>query len=334
MNILVKKELSTKESEAIPYLLKGHPHLFVSSGVFTFFDYSRYFIDKIAYSLGQNNKNRLLIMKNGGILGMALLKFMEWDSNFFRIPMGSVECILTGGNQENKGSEGAYRDLLKNCGMLARSSGIKVLYVSVESTRYSLIRAVNYLGYIFICGQMRRLIRKEDMFYLEPEKKINAEYKFRRYEKNDYPQIIKISKEIDLDVESKFSLTSYLSRSKSTGYYSESIKNCCLGINADEIFVAERKGAVSGFVCYRYDKSSNERLGRKICFSVIGGICRLERKKNIGTNLLNWSYKQVFKNSQAILGNVYLHNSPMMGLTLRRSFAPSADFIYTFCDKL
>lgn len=334
MSLLIKKKLTQKEMKAVPHLLRNYHQLLISSNVTSFSEYIKYFINSTHYFLNQNKKNCLIIAKEKEILGIALLRFMEWDSNFFKMPIGCIEYILVDESKKKKEANKIERELLRNGIDLARELGMRILYISIESERQSIINTLNYLKFNFISAEMEGVAKKKDMAFLCKKEKLDSQYKFRKYKKDDYPQIIKIAKEINEDVNSKFGLTPYLPRKKKVNYYLESIKNCCLGLNADDIFVAIKNGLIIGFICYRYDRIFKKTLGRRISFAVIGGISRCERQKNIGSYFFTWAHKQIFKSSKAILGKAYLHNLPMIIFTLRRRLMPSFKFIYTFCKKL
>lgn len=332
MNLLVKKELTQQETEALPFLLKDYPQLLVSSAVVSLGEYAEYFINNIHYLLRQNKKNCLLVVKKNKILGIVLLRIMEWDSNFFKMPIGCIEPILI--CEEQKDKDGIENILLAESINAARRMGIKILYAPVISEKCSLVNVLNHAGFNLMCGEMRGMLRKRDMPYLYVEGKLNNKYEFRRYRKNDYPQIIRISKEITEDLESKFSLNHYLPQDKRNNYYSESIKNCCLGLNADDIFVATRNGVTRGFICYRRDKIFEKSLGKRMSFLVIGCIARLERRKNLGMHFFAWAHNQILGKSEIILWKIGLHNLPMINFILKRGFLSNVEILYTFCKKL
>jgi len=335
MVTLIKKKLSQAEIEVIPYLLKNYPQILVSSGAISFTDYINYFINTVYYFLRQNKKSYLFVIKEKKIFGMALLRFLEWDSKFFRIPIGCIEYILMDENQKEEKINQIGEKVLSKCIRLAKELGIRILYISIDSKRHSLVNTLNTLSFKFICGELEGVSTEKDTPYLyNKEERLDTEYKFRNYKKDDYSQIIKIAIEITKDINSKFSLTPYLPSIQKNNYYLESIKNCCLGVNADNIFVAVKKGSVLGFVCYRYDRIFEESLGKKMSFLVMGGVLRSEHRNKVGTHLLNWTHKQVLKNSEIILGKVYLHNLPMMRFILGRRFTHSFRILYTFCKKL
>ncbi len=335
MSSLIKKELNHEEIKAIPYLLRNYPQLLISPGAISFPDYIKYFVNNIHYLLRQNNKSYLLVVKKRKILGMALLRFMEWDSNFFRTPISCIEYILADDGKKNiKEANKIAKEMLKNSIDLARKLGMRILYITIDSRSHSLVNTLNSLGFDFICSEMKGTIRKKDTRYLYLKDKLDGNYKLRKYKKDDYSQIIKIAEEISKDLKSKFSLTPYLPKKEKSDYYLESIKNCCLGINADDVYVAVKNGIVVGFVCYRYDRIFEETLGKKISFLVIGGILRSEHRKNIGKHLFTWTHKQILGNSELVLWKVYLHNLPMIRFILGRGFVPSFEIVYNFCKKL
>lgn len=337
MALRLKRRLGQSEIKAIPYLMRDYPQILISPDILSPSDYLKYFINSIHYFLRQNKKSYLLVAKNKKISGMALLRFMEWDTRFFKMPTSCIEYILIDERQKKQAPdeiERTQKELLRSSCKLAKKLGIKILYISINSNRHSLINTLNSLGFNFICAEMERVAKKNNIPYIAMAKKPDDRYKFRKYKEEDYLQVIKIAKEISKDVNSKFSLTPYLPQKEKENYYLESIKNCCLGINADEIFVVVKNRIVVGFVCYRYDRIFKETLRKKMSFLVIGGIAKSERRRNIGAHLFTWAHKQIFKNSEVIMGKVYLHNLPMIKFTLRKGLIPSIDFIYTFCKKL
>jgi GNAT superfamily N-acetyltransferase len=226
------------------------------------------------------------------------------------------------------------KELLKSAVDLAKKLNFKIIYLSLECSELSLVSVLSSLGFNFICAALVRAIRKKDLLHLRIKEKPSGKYEFRRSTQNDYRQIIDIAKEIGKDVRSKFSLTPGLGQELKDKYYVENIKNCCLGLNADEVFVAVKNKAVVGFVCYRHDKVFEEILGKRMSYLVMLGVLQSERRNNLGTYLVDWTHKQVFKNSEILLGRTYLHNLPMIRFILRRGATSSLGFTYTFCKEL
>jgi hypothetical protein len=333
MKLIIKKRLSKSEINAFSLLLKNnspfldHPSIISSSG------YLNYFVNRIRISLS-SKKSYLLILRQKETRGMALLRFMEWDSRFFKTPIGCIEYILVDKREEERQINEMQKELLNDAIDLAKELDFKILYVSFDSRRYSLVNATNSLKLGFICAELETAYTKRELSYLYVEEKLHDEYKFRRYAKKDYSQIINIAEEISEDVKSKFSLTAYLPQKEKDNYYLESIRNCCLGINADDIFVVVKNNAVAGFICYRHNKALKQSLGKVMSFTVMAGISRDERRKNIGTYLVACGHKQILKSSDMVLGRAYLHNLPMVRLISKMGLGENTKFIYTFCKKL
>jgi hypothetical protein len=318
----------------MPSLLQTYPHPLVGSALVSLNDYTKYFVKSINWFLNKNKNNHLVIIKRKKILGLALLRFMEWDSGFFGLPIGCAEYALVNEKITDKEKVETANKLMINIVNLARKLRVKILYAPSDSVNNFLISALHSTGFNFICGEMEGLIEAKDMPYVHMKKKLKGEYKFRCYNRKDYSQVMKIAKEITKDVNSKFNLTPYLPTKQKSNYYFENIKNCCLRLNADDIFVMDKKGSVCGFVCYRDEKILEESLGRKFSFLVMGGVSRLERKKKIGSHLFSYAHGQIFKKSEAIIWKIYLHNLPMVRFILRNGFIPSFRISYTFCRKL
>jgi hypothetical protein len=329
---LVKRKLGPEELKSASSLLKGCP---IFPGAHSLPERAKYFSSNMYYHLRKNKKNHFLLVKGGkDILGMASLRSMEWDSKFFKIPMGCIEHILISEEVERSQAGKIEKLLLNESFVLAKKLGIKVLYISVNSAQASLAVLLASSGCNFLCAEMERISGRGELPYLSSGKRLNRKYIFRKYRKEDYPQVMKIAGEIAQDISSKFSLNPYLPQEEKYGYYLESIKNCCLGLNADEMFVAVKDTAIIGFIAYRYDKIFQASLGKRMAFLVMGGILRSERKKYMGTYFFTWAHKQIFKNSEVILGRAYLHNPSMIRFIMKRWAHPLPRFVYTFCKKL
>lgn len=324
MNLSIKNRLDQDVIKAIPGLLKIGSDILASSKIVSPSHYARYFMNTTRHFLDSNRKNYLFIAEEKRLVGIALLRFMEWDSNFFKVPIGCIEYILGKAQEE----------LLVRCFSLAQKIGIKILYVSVRSTEHRLIDAINALKFNFICAEMKGLIRKKDLPYLQVDRDTAERYELRKYKEKDYARIINIAEEITEDLNSKFSLNPDLPLKAKNNYYLEDIKNCCIGDNADNIFVAAKNNVAIGFVCYRYDKIFEKTTGNKMSFVVMGGISRRERRKNVARYLFTYSHRQILKESDAILWKAYLHNLAIIEFMLGRGFVPPFEIIYTFSKKL
>jgi hypothetical protein len=246
--------------------------------------------------------------------------------------IGCIEYILI--DESLKEKEEIAKELLRKSVNLARKIGLKVLYISFNSEKAFLINILNSLKFNFICAEIQGIIKKKDISYIHSGERPNTGYEFREYKKEDFPQVMKIAREISGDLNSKFSLTPYLPQKEKSGYYLESIKNSCLGHNADNVFVLVKNDVVAGFICYRYDRLFEGIMKNKASFLVMAGISKSERRKGLGRYLFSCAHKQILKDSELILWKAYLHNVPMLKFIFSRRFIPPFEFSYTFCKKL
>jgi hypothetical protein len=326
MIIVIKKSLSRDEIRGISRLSGAAEPFLVASAIISPLEY-------VQYAAGQVSEGVFVLAENGSkIEGACFLKRRKWDSRFFKIPIGSIESIVS--ETGAAGNNATARALVKGCVDLARRKGIKILYASLECRRHQLINALSRAGFDFVCAEAVRAIRACDLPGLYTREKSPAGYEFRKYKAADYPQLLAIAEEIAHDVESKFSLTPHLRRDMQERYYPESIKNCCRGLNADDVFVAVKNRTVAGFACYRRDLPLEQATGRKISFLVMIGVARSERRHRLGTHLVHWSHMQVLTGSELVMGKTYLHNLPMMNFVFRRGAVPASGFMYTFCKKV
>lgn len=332
MGISIKKQLTQNEISAISMLLSNDQPLLVSSGILSAAEYERYFTGNINDFLSNDKKNCLLFAKTKRIRGVALLRLMEWDSIFFGMPVGRIDYILV--DRKHDKADTIEMELLRDSINRAKEIGIKILYAPVISSRYTLISSLNSSGFIFICAEMEGVHAKKDFSFLRPERRLEDKYEFRRYKEDDYPQVLPIAAEIAEDLKNKLSLNPYLPQEQKNNYYLESIRNCCLGINADDTFVAARNGIIRGLISYRSDKIFEKLLKTKMSFLVIGGILRSERKKNLGRHFFSWAHRQIFKKTAILHWKAGLHNLPMLKFILKRGFSSSFGVVYTFCKKI
>lgn len=234
---------------------------------YPFHDYRRYKTVKVKKEYLQQHIKSFLPPSSGGesqgdifcakmsgdLAGIISLKTLPWDSNLFGIKMGKIEHIIISPLLELSLQESVIKMLLEQASLFARENGVQHISVKVDTADHFLIMKLQNAGFYLVdC-----LITYINEINLKPPS-IPSLFHIREYQREDRERIIEISGEAYKDYIGRFNVDPHIPKNKVLEFYIEWTKNCCDGIEADAMLVAEKKGKVAGFLCFKSNKILND----------------------------------------------------------------------------
>lgn len=295
--------------------------------------YCRYLANWIQNTLDHNQKSVLIVGAAEEIKGLAMLRFAEWDSAYFKKPIGYIDFLYSHGHT---GASDASPKILRHCLSMAADLGFKIVYICAKPNRFELIKSLGESGFQLICSEIRGIYTQRELKHASISQDFESQYTVRDYRPADEKQIINISAELTQDMESRFTLTPWLANQKSRNYYREAVAGACSGNQTGHLFVLAKDEKVQGFVAYENDDLFEAACEKKLSFCTMLGMKRSQRKHNLGQQFSSAAQRLLLiqKAGGILMYKSFLHNENLIRLILRRKYMPRIEFLHTFARHL
>lgn len=268
---------------------------------------SKYLAGFTSATLGQAGAASWCSRAGGVLEGLATIFPLSWDSSYFGLPMAGLHILINGDDPEKVFSTADY--LLTQALSWTRSAGFKHLSLRIDVEEHSVIRALEQHGFRL----MDTLITHA---YDHRRAKIGgqaSQYHVRSYSRDDYDTILEIADLCYRNYQSRFSLDPCLPRDLAQGFYREWSKNCCAGLLAEEILVAEKEEKIVGFLAYRRNPDLFRHTGIRVMGSGLAGF--LPRHVRAYSDLLS----EGIKRDPCVIGDF---ESQLTNFTVQRLWQP------------
>ncbi len=207
--------------------------------------------------------------QNAQPLGMVLISPLPWESRFFDLKMAQMTLLSTKDSPTK--SKQIISALLDKVINKSKEAGIQHLSIRIDSDYIETLHCLENSGFrimdtlcTYIC---------EDLQQLPPFKQ--KHYKIRSYQKKDYKAVLDVATTAFKDYPNRFTLDSHIPREKAALFFISWTKKFCHGEQGEQIFVAERKGRVVGFLGWQQNKellalTDTQILGRGLgaCYPI------------------------------------------------------------------
>ena len=245
---------------------------------------SKYLAGVTSEIMGRENSFSWCSRTGGSLEGLATIFPLPWDTTYFELPMAGLHIVINGYDPEKVFSIADY--LLTQALSQARSLGFKHLSLRIDVEEHSVIRALEQHGFRL----MDTLVTHAYDHCRTKTKGETPRYQVRSYSRDDYEAILKITDICYRNYQSRFSLDPYLSRDLAQGFYREWSKNCCAGLLAEELLVAEKGKKVVAFLAYRRNPNLFRHTGIRVMGSGLAGF--LPRHPHAYSDLLSEGIKR------------------------------------------
>jgi len=234
------------------------------------------------------DKYAFLAREGTEILGLATLRLLPWDKQIFKKEMASVPYMIAKGDyqQQTMVLNSLVSTLLTKCSEL----GVEHLRTRANTLDICRIHALEGAGF--------RLTDAIAIYYFDfakfpmPVKESEPHFKIRSCEKRDIELIVALTKLSFQNHIDHFHLDPTLDNQNCDELYGEWARNCCLGVTADKVFVAEDDEGLAGFGACKITKGIDRHVDHKIGELELACISPRARGRGLYSSLgcarLNW----------------------------------------------
>ncbi|MBZ5630763.1 MAG: GNAT family N-acetyltransferase [Acidobacteriia bacterium] len=180
--------------------------------------------------------------------GVAEWRALEWDTEQFGVAAARLDLLEAFGSYDEARirKRGLLRSVLDKC----REAGIRHLSARVDTGDFSTIHALEEAGFELIDGIQTFLLALNGNHASAPSGT-------RLFEAEDLPEVLEIGR--TAFIFDRFHADSALSPAVADRVNESWTRNCCLGVAADAVVVAEEEDRVASYVTCRADRQ--ERRG-------------------------------------------------------------------------
>jgi len=174
--------------------------------------------------------------------GTAAWRMLDWDTEQFGIPAARLDLLEASGSYSD--ARAHKRELLKAVLTQCREGGIRHLSARVDTGDLATIPALEEAGFELVDGiQTFRLRIHSDLPPAPPDTRL--------FEPRDLPEVLEIGR--TAFVFDRFHADPALPRVIADRVNESWTRNCCLGVAADAVVVAQEEGRVASYVTCRAD---------------------------------------------------------------------------------
>jgi ribosomal protein S18 acetylase RimI-like enzyme len=181
--------------------------------------------------------------------GIAAWRTLEWDSEQFGIPAARLDSLEASGSYTD--ARARKRELLRAVLAQCREGGIRHLCARVDTGDLATIPALEEAGFELIDGIQTFVLRIQG---IQPPAPAGT----RLFEPGDLPEILEIGRTaFTFD---RFHADPAIAPMVADRVNESWTRNCCLGIAADAVVVAEEEGRVASYVTCQADRQARSGI--------------------------------------------------------------------------
>ncbi|MBA7709263.1 hypothetical protein ES703_118176 [subsurface metagenome] len=219
---------------------------------------NRYLFNQISDLLLKDKGSWIVVAKEGKeIVGLVSLVRLNWGKEVFDIEMAEIRHLITPKTCKDK------REIINAClsfiFQICRNEGIEHLSHRVDTSHFLTIHCLETNGFKIMDTLLTYLFNKRR--HRVPQ--IRDLCQVRPFEEQDLESLINMVR--GAFPMSRFSLDPNIPNEKVDEFYIKWVKDCCKGLLADKVLVAERRGRAVGFLAYRVNWELARLSGFKIC---------------------------------------------------------------------
>jgi hypothetical protein len=193
---------------------------------------------------------------------------LSWDSEFFGIPMGRVDYVLRSAGAGNSVIESALRAALGRF----RSAGVRHLALKADVSDHELAFAAEEAGFRLMDAIVTYIAHPRR----PPPRPVRPVGNVRPFEPADTESLLEITRAAYRGYRGRFQLDPHLPQEKSDAFYLEWARQCCAGVMADRVYVAEdARGRLMGWASVKRAEPVSSVGGGVISVGSLGA-CRAD----------------------------------------------------------
>lgn len=204
----------------------------------------------------EQKRNSWLIKekKKGKILGILLLRILDWDTEHFGIKMASIDYIITLKDLTYANDLKTKNRLISQAIDIARRQKIKHITCKTDCSDFTSVTALQDNKFYLMDTLLTFIFTTKDKV-----PKLKYLYNVRKAKNGDLNSLIEIA--TGRFRNSRFHRDKHLNYKKSEDLYKKWIENYLVN---HTVIVTEKKGKVVGFLGYKLNQALNKFTGIKI----------------------------------------------------------------------
>jgi hypothetical protein len=200
---------------------------------------------------------------------ITLCRPLEWDTRFFGVSMGRIDWLLRDPSAPVAGLAEAVQATLDRL----RTRGVRHVTARVDVADMDAVAALESVGF--------RLMDALVTYFTHPRGPAPTEVRevgrVRPFEPGDLDQVLAITEEAYRGFRGRFHLDPHLPQERSSAFYIEWARQCCLGRMADRVVVADGgQGVIHGWASTRRVEPAST-LGGVTLWAGSLGACRRQK---------------------------------------------------------
>lgn len=226
--------------------------------------------------------NYAYLVKDGAeAVGLATLRMLPWDKQIFAKEMAAIDYLMAIGNYEERVSilDGLLSKLITRC----KDLKIEHLSCRVDTADLVCIHALEEAGFKL----MDIIVTYCFDFAKSSLKELEYPFRIRSQEEEDIEPTVALSKLSFQNYIDRFHSDPTLDNQSCDQLYAEWARNSCVGLVADQVFVAEDNGKIVGFSTCKFHKEVNRFIDHKIGEIVLVCVSPKARGSGVYTSFIH-----------------------------------------------
>jgi hypothetical protein len=188
--------------------------------------------------------NGVVFYAEGASPAGLVLRRLQWDSQFFGVPMARIEYLLRTRERDRAGLD----QVLSACAETCRAEGIWHVTVRLDVADTLAIVVLEDHGYRLMDALVTYIQRPKD----DPPRAVREVGTIRPFRPEDADELLAITCDSYRGFRGRFHLDPHLPDERCDALYLEWARQCCTGRMADEVLVSEGAGGeLYGFLAFR-----------------------------------------------------------------------------------
>jgi hypothetical protein len=191
---------------------------------------------------------------------------LAWDSAFFGVSMARIDHVIRG----IYGDRSALVDAVAEALERFRRAGVQHVSLKVDVADHDTIAVAEDAGFRLMDAIVTYISHPRR----RPPRAVKQVGAIRPFDRSDTEQVLDVTREAYGGYKGRFQLDPHLPVQKSNEFYVEWARNCCSGVMADRIFVAEdAAGQLIGWASVKRAEPVSSVAGSPISVGSLGA-CR------------------------------------------------------------
>lgn len=210
-----------------------------------------------------------VVAGGGDDVVVGLARPLPWDTAFFGVPMARIDVLLRASSEPTPALRDALGALLETC----RAAGIQHVAARVDVADMAGVAALESAGFRL----MDALVTYYTHPHREPPPEVREVGRVRPFETADLDQVLAITADAYRGFRGRFQLDARLPADRVDAFYLEWARQCCAGVMADRIVVADDgQGRVHGWASTRRVEPASSAGGITVWAGSLGA-CRHDK---------------------------------------------------------